>query len=138
MLYGNKQKSGLKISQWNAGHGFLINKQDEICQIVEEQRPDIFGITESSFFNSHSLNDVTIKDYSIFFASTLDNPQLDVSRVSVYVHKDVIVKTRLDLMNDTFSSVWLELGKPRQKKILLCVASLKVKCGRCILIYHLG
>ena len=31
------------------------------------------------------------------------------------------MKVRNDLMNDRFSSVWLELGKPRQKKLLVCV-----------------
>ena len=32
----------------------------------------------------------------------------------------MIAKERLDLMNNTFSSVWLEAGLPRQKKILTC------------------
>ena len=38
----------------------------------------------------------------------------------MYVHQDVLVKVRHDLMNDCFSSIWLELGLPRQKKILVC------------------
>ena len=43
-----------------------------------------------------------------------------VSSVTVYTQKDFVVKERLGLMNDTFSSVWLEVGLPRQKKILIC------------------
>ena len=46
--------------------------------------------------------------------------QLNVSRLAVYVHKDLIVKVRTDLMNDTFNSVWLKCGLPRQNKILVC------------------
>ena len=38
----------------------------------------------------------------------------------MYVDKEISKKVRLDLMSDTFSSVWLELGHPRQKKILVC------------------
>ena len=30
------------------------------------------------------------------------------------------MKVRHDLMNDSFSSIWLEIGLPRQKKILVC------------------
>ena len=62
-----------------------------------------------------------MQDYNLFFSSTLNNPNLAVSRACVYVHKDLKVKVRDDLMNDKFSSVWLELGKPRQKKLLVCI-----------------
>ena len=63
-----------------------------------------------------------IQDYSLFFSLTLENPNLEISRSCVYVHKDLNYKLRDDLMSDQFSSVWLELSKPRQKKILVCMA----------------
>ena len=78
------------------------------------------GISESNFRSEHEKNDVRIEDYNIYVAKTLENPLLNISRVIVYVHKDVIVKVRHDLMNDSFSSIWLELGLPKQKKILVC------------------
>jgi hypothetical protein len=59
-------------------------------------------------------------EYSAFFAKTLENENLNVSRVTVFIHKDLVVKERLNLMSDTFSSVWLEVGLPRKKKILIC------------------
>ena len=31
MTYGNRSKNGITMGQWNAGHGFLCNKMDEIC-----------------------------------------------------------------------------------------------------------
>ena len=62
-----------------------------------------------------------IQDYKIFFAKTLENQNLEISRVAAYVHKDIIVKVRNDLMSDKFISVWLELGKPPQRKILVCI-----------------
>ena len=42
-----------------------------------------------------------------------------VSRVAVFTHKDLVVKQRLDLINDSNSSLWLEVGLPRQRKILI-------------------
>ena len=42
-----------------------------------------------------------------------------VCRVAEFTHKDLVVKQRLDLTNDSFSSIWLEVGLPRQRKILI-------------------
>ena len=52
-------------------------------------------------------------------SKTLQNPILKTSRCAVYVHKDLVVKERYDLMNETFSSIWLELGLTKKKKILV-------------------
>ena len=49
----------------------------------------------------------------------MENPEINVSRVAVYVHKDVIVSVRNDLTNDEVSSIWLEVGLHRQKKFLV-------------------
>ena len=118
--YGNKKKSGIKIMHWNAGGGFLKNKIHEIENIIGGYRPHLLGISETSFKKGHDISDIQIQDYSIFFSKTLENPNLGVSRCAVYVHKDVIKpKLRLDLMSDEFSSVWLEVHLPRQKKILV-------------------
>ena len=118
---GNRRSNGIKICQWNAGGGFLSSKQPELHNIVAGYRPHVLGVTESSFKKIHEKEDVEIQDYNLFFSSTLNNPNLAISRACVYVHKDLKVKVRDDLMNDKFSSVWLELGKPRQKKLLVCI-----------------
>ena len=118
---GNRRSNGIKICQWNAGGGFLSSKQPELHNIVDGYRPHVLGVTESSFKKIHEKEDVEIQDYNLFFSSTLNNPNLAISRACVYVHKDFEVKVRDDLMNDKFSSVWLELGKPRQKKLLVCI-----------------
>ena len=120
MTFGNKSKNGISMAQWNAGQDFLSNKHHEICHIVEEHKFLIFCITESAFFKSQNFEDIKLKNYTTYFSKTLDSPNLETRRVAVYIHKDMTVKVREDLMNDTFSSVWLELGKPRQKKILFC------------------
>ena len=68
----------------------------------------------------HDLDDVYISDYNIYLSKTLENPELNVSRLAVFVHKNVPkVKLRLDLMDRNFSSVWLEVGLKYQKCILV-------------------
>ena len=116
MTHGNRGKNGIKICQWNAGGGYLTSKQPELQNIIAEYTPHVLGITESAYKIYQNIEDVNIPDYNLHFANTLANPGLEISRACVYVHKDMKAEVRNDLMNDSFSSVWLELGKPRQKK----------------------
>ena len=118
-LYGNRNK-GICLCHWNKGTGFLMNKMEEIEHLVETERPHILGISEATFKSTQNEEAIKIINYNVFHSSTIDNPLLKTSRISVYVHKDINVKLRKDLMNDTFSSIWLEVGHPKQKKILVC------------------
>ena len=105
---------------WNAGGGYLKNKIPEIENIISVYRPHLFGISESCHKKNHDIADIQIDDYEVFLSRTLDNPNLNVSRQAVYVHKDIVSrKLRLDLMSDEFSSIWLEIKLPRQKSILV-------------------
>ena len=115
-LNGNIRRNGIKLSHWNQGPGFLSTKRNEIENIINGYTPHILGISEGSFHSSHDITEVQIENYDVYFSKALQNPQLNVSRLAVYVHKDLNVKVRTDLMNDTFNSVWLECGLPRQKK----------------------
>ena len=118
--FGNKKRGGIKIMHWNAGGGFLKNKIHEIENVISGYKPHLLGISETSFKSSHDISDIQIQDYKIFFSQTLENPRLNVSRCAVYVHKDVVKpKLRLDLMSSEFSSVWLEINLPKQKRILV-------------------
>ena len=118
--YGNIRKNGIKLAHWNQGPGFLSTKRGEIENIINGYRPHILGISEGTFYPSHDVANVEIENYDVFFSKSLSNPQLNYSRLAVYVHKDLSIKVRDDLMNDTFNSVWIECGLPRQKKILVC------------------
>ena len=117
---GNRRHSGLKICHWNAGSSHLVNKHNEIETVIASHKPHIIGISETSFHGLHSREDIQVEDYEVYFAKTLQNPDLDVSRISVFVHNDVQSMLRPDLMSDKFSSIWLELGHKNQKKILVC------------------
>ena len=117
---GNRNKGGLKIMHWNAGGGFLKHKLPEIESVIAKYKPHLFGISESCFKKDHDLNQIKIDEYEVFLANTLDNVRLNVSRIAVYVHKDLIKrKLRTDLMDEHFSSVWLEVGLKDQKTVLV-------------------
>ena len=119
-IHGNIRRNGIKLCHWNKGPGFLSTKLNEVENIINGYHPHVLGISESNFHSNHAVEDVQIENYDVYFSKSLKNPQFNISRLAVYVHKDLIVKVREDLMNDTFNSVWLEVGLPRQKKILVC------------------
>ena len=98
-VYGNRSR-GIKLCHWNIGGGYLHNKTDTIACLVEDYTPHVLGISEASFRSEHNLEDVQLPKYKLYLAKTLKNPQLNNSRVAVYVHEDIIVKVRDDLMND--------------------------------------
>ena len=120
--YGNKQKNGIKIMHWNAGGKHLANKIDNIESVINGYKPHLLGISEANFLKSHDVNDVQIENYKLFLSNTVHNDGIEASRVVVYVHNDIACKLRQDLMNDSFSSIWLEINLPRQKKFLVCHA----------------
>ena len=116
---GNRRSMGLKLCHWNKGGSYLINTRNEIEQIIDQYRPHVFGISESNFLSTHNPEDVQINHYNLYLADTIKNPDLNISRVAVYVHEDIVVKVRNDLMTDDVSSIWLEVGIKRQKKFLV-------------------
>ena len=118
--HGNGRGIGLRIVHWNKASSFLANKKDELAIIIDKYKPHVFGLSEANFFDNHDQDAVQFPDYTLHTCPTLLNPDLKVSRVVVYTHKTLIVKPRPDLMNDRISAIWLELGLPNQRKILVC------------------
>ena len=89
----------------NLGSGYLVNNMNSIDTIIGGYKPHILGVSETSFKAQHDENDTFLEDYRTFFSKTLNNEELKCSRISVFAHKDLIVKERSDLMSDLFSSV---------------------------------
>ena len=120
--YGNRRSGGIKISHWNKGPGHLQNKMTEIKNVVNGLHPHILGISEANLHHTHDLNLVQLDEYVLHACPTIHNPQLNTSRVVVYTHRSLIVKLRPDLMCNSSSSIWMEVGLPNHKKFLVCQA----------------
>ena len=105
---------------WNKGSSFLFNKKDDIESIIEDYRPHVLGLSEANLRKEDNLSEVQLADYNLHICPTIDNPNHGVSRVVVYTHKSLVVKSRPDLMNPQVSSVWLEVGLPGRQKFLIC------------------
>ena len=117
--YGNKSSSGLRIFHWNKSSSQLQNKIIEIRNIISVHKPHILGISEASLGINDNIDLVSINDYSMYLSHPSRSGMI---RLVVYVHKDIVVKLRSDMMSPEFCSVWLEVGFKNQKKILVCQA----------------
>ena len=111
---------GIKILAWNKGNSLLQNKHAEIENIIAGHHPHILGLSEANLKKNVDPRLVQHDEYLLHTAPTLDNPAMEISRVVVYTHSSLVVKRRSDLEDQTLSAIWLEVGMPRQKKILVC------------------
>ena len=117
---GNRKSAGIRIGHWNKGPGHLKTKMPEIKNIINDIHPHLLGISEANLGANHDKNLTQLEEYTLHTCPTLENPALHTSRVVVYTHRSLVVKVRADLMCDTYSSIWLEVGLPRHKKFLVC------------------
>ena len=124
IINGNRSQRGhsIKLAHWNKGSGFLANCHTDIETILANHQPHIIGLSEANLKSSHDLSAVQHNDYQLHTCPTLENPALRISRVVAYTHKSLIVKRRDDLNDDKISAIWLEVGLPRHKKIIICQA----------------
>ena len=124
MLHGNRSQRGhgIKLIHWNKGPAFLHNKHQEVEVVVANHKPHVLGLSEANLKVGHDLSLVQHQDYELHTCDTMTNPELGISRIVVYTHKSLVVKRRRDLEDKNISTIWLEIGLPRQKKILHCQA----------------
>ena len=120
-INGNKSSrgKGIRLISWNNGNSELQNRMNEIKILVNDQKPEILGLTESNYKRGTDARLVAIDNYNLHTEPTFDNDKLRISRVVVYTHKDLIVKRKPDLEDPEIWAIWLELGLPRQRKIIV-------------------
>ena len=111
------------ICYWNKGSLYLINKREDIKEIINTHKPLVLGLGEAQFKSDHDLAEVQQPGFTLHLDSS--QASLGVSRCAVYTHESLAVKRRHDLETEGIYTVWLQLGLPHQKEIL-------VMCGyRC-------
>ena len=120
-LNGNRGQRGrgIKLLAWNKGSSLLQNKHNEVEAIIAGHQPHVLGLSEANLRSDVDLSLVQHENYQLHTAPTISNPDLAISRVVVYTHSSLIVKRRPDLEKDTISAIWLEVGLPRKRKILV-------------------
>ena len=97
----------------------MQNKHSEIETIIEAHKPHILGLCEANLKKNADISLVQHQDYQLHVPMSLNDDDQRIARVVVYTHTSLVVKRREDLENESVASVWLEVGLPRQRKILV-------------------
>ena len=95
----------------------MVNKKEDIRQIIEKYKPMVLGLGEAQVIQNHEIADIQQAGYTLHLDGC--QPSLGVSRCAVFTHNSLVVKRRHDLEDPGIATVWLQLGHPKQKGVLL-------------------
>ena len=117
--YGNKQKKGLKNFHLNIRS--LKNKIPEVKNIINNDSPHIFGLSEVELFKA-SVEEKSLKipGYDILFPKSWQSQ--GYARVVVYIKKSLTYEQVNNLENDDVQSIWIRSSFKNCKKTYFCHA----------------
>ena len=118
-LNGNGKKM-INICHWNLGSKNWIKKRNQIQALADQLNPDILVISEANLNPGTPLYESQIMGYQITFPkSTTINL---TARVILLTKDELNIKVEENLMEETFSSIWIKLSIPGNKSVLICGA----------------
>ena len=105
------------IGTWNMRRG-LIKRENEILDILTSQNIDVLFLTETDTKRSDAEKFV-IKGFNTVIQRVSEEE--DIVRIIALIRENtgLEIKTRSDLMSDSFPSVWLELQDENKSNTLL-------------------
>lgn len=116
----HRKKANLEIVQWNKGLSEFIKRKPHIEQIIIDHSPHLIVVNKFNLHKSEDDRIATIPGYRLELDSLLVTR--GVARTAVYISDSIIYKRRKDLESVDNSIIWVSVGFPNQKKILIqCV-----------------
>ena len=118
-LYGNKQRKG--ILNFHLNIRSLKNKVNEVENIVKNEMPHIFGVSEAELDKSNATeNDLKIPGYKILFPKSWHSH--GYARVVVYIKNNLNYEQVEALEDSSFQSIWLKYNQKNGSPIYFCHA----------------
>ena len=117
-LYGNKSKGIINL---HLNIRSLSNKVGEIKNIIQEQKPHIFGVSECELKKINNFYDeskLKVPGYKLFLPKSWNDH--GNARVAIYVKKTLEVEQVSDLEDNRVQSIWIKGGFKGGRKIYYC------------------
>ena len=117
--YGNKNQRGIKNIHLNIRS--LGQKVFEVKNIISEQSPTIFGLSECQLKKVNNIYDeekLKIPGYDLLFPKSWS--MHGFARVVIYVKKSFKYEQIHDLEDDLVQSVWLKGGFKNSRDVYFC------------------
>ena len=115
---GNRYKGhSIALCHWNKGSSLFINKINELNILINENKPDIFSVSEANYqlINPQIPNELS----NFYIEANKMSPKSTFSRQILLINKSLQYKRRTDLESDLLSTVWIEVSLPKSKPILI-------------------
>jgi len=108
-------KFNLKMLHWNKANTTFRNKMDDIYEILDLFKPDIFSICESNykFKEPHKIRGYKIENSRLHIMSSF-------ARNSLLIRDSLEFNRRHDLEDSMISSIWVEIILSNKKRVLVC------------------
>ena len=111
-----------KTKQLKLGHlniYFIQQKLHDVFSIIDENKLDIFGLSETKLTETHPDCLLNITNYSFF---RKNKKSLGETGLIVYYKNclDPYIKRRTDLENFQIECIWIEIKFPHNPPILIC------------------
>ena len=120
IINGNRREQNTALClHWNSGSAYLENKMDHIRDIIGRYKPVILGISEANLRSGIDILEARVNGYEILHLNALNNLEIKMSRVVVYVRSDVRFNRRSDLENNTDASLWIDLLMKGGRKLTI-------------------
>ena len=119
--YGNINKENRGIRSFHLNIRSIGNKMSEVKNLVKEQKPHIFGLSETELRkvqNKYDERKLKIPGYNLLFPKSWS--LFGYARVLVYVKSSLEYQQVHELEGDVVQSVWLKGGHKNSKRIYFC------------------
>ena len=115
-------KGGIKFGCWNKGGALqpLKEKLNEIELLIKTEAFGVFGVLEANLFKHDDVEDIKIDGYTVLWDKGRDHIIRNNARTVVYVRNDLSFQSKEELMESNVPEVWLEVGEPKKKLMLIC------------------
>ena len=114
---GNGKKS-LSICHWNLGSKKWKNKRNQIQALVDSNNCDLIFISEANLDELTPAHESLITGYEITLPKTVIRN--GTARLVLLTRDNLNFELTENLMDDTFSSIWVKISRQGMKSIMVC------------------
>ena len=102
---------------WNTTNSKMINKMNNLNQVIQQHKPMILAIQEVNFTSNDDIADISIPGYNIELDQLLQTKGR--ARAALIIHESIRYSRRLDLETQEEAHLWITIQLKGNRKINL-------------------
>lgn len=110
-------KNKIRIMQWNKGNSLIKNTINEIRDMIEEHKPEVFIINEFNLNKDEDVNITNIDGYKLEVDNLME--KFDVNRTAMYIKNNINYTRVKEVECENESVITIKIGYKNKRKIIL-------------------